>query len=355
MTDIVQNAENEVLKKLPKVDLHLHLDGAARPETLMDLMRASGASLPTEDPREFQKYVQVPRSCRSLADFLKAFEFFYPFLKSPEAVERLAYELCEDCSRLNVHCFEARFAPALQAKARLSQEDILRAALRGVERGARDFSVKAGLILCCYRSIPQTENDETVELAEKYLGRGVVGIDLAGDESRYPVSLYAACFKRAVERHIPITCHAGEADGPKSIDNALHLGARRIGHGVRLQEDSGVFERVKRERVPLEMCITSNVQTQAVKGFAVHPAKRYLEAGLCVTLNTDDPGVSGIDLVHEYAVAMGKLNFTERDLVRVILNGVDSLFLPEPEKKELRRRYEKELASLLKLPTGERL
>lgn len=340
------------VRAIPKVDLHLHLDGAARPGTLMDLMRKSGARLPTEDPLDFRKYVQVARGCRSLADFLKAFEFFYPFLKSAAAVERLAYELCEDCAKQNVRAFEARFAPALQAAPGFPQEDVLLAAIRGMERGQKDFKVRAGLILCVYRSITVDENMEAVRLAEKYLGKGVVGIDLAGDEARYPVTMYAACFRKAAEAGVPITCHAGEAAGPKSISDALDLGAKRIGHGVRLQEDPAVFERVKREGVPLELCITSNVQTQAVRGFASHPAKRYLDAGLRVTLNTDDPGVSAIDMDHEIHTAVKELGFTPADISTAILNGVDGLFAPEAEKMKIKDEYRKELAA--KLPAAAR-
>jgi adenosine deaminase len=336
--------DRERLRRLPKVDLHLHLDGAARPETLMDLMRACGARLPTEDPAEFRPYVQVPRGCRSLADFLKAFEFFYPFLKSPEAVERLAYELCEDCARENVLWFEARFAPALQARQGFSQEHVLKAALKGLERGNKAFGVSGTAILCLYRSITEEENGETLRLAESYLGRGAAGIDLAGDEARYPVGLYAKFFRRAAERGVPITCHAGEAAGPKSIQDALDLGARRIGHGVRLQEDDALLARVRGEGIPLEVCITSNVQTQAVKGFAAHPARRYLEQGLRVTLNTDDPGVSGIQMTHEHEVAMQELGFTWEDLGRAVLNGAESLFRPEAERKQVVQRCREGLA-----------
>jgi adenosine deaminase len=338
------------IKEIPKVDLHLHLDGAARPDTLMDLMRNSGMRMPTEDPIEFRKLVQVPRGCRSLADFLKAFEFFYPVLKSAVAVERLAYELSEDCAKQNVRCFEARFAPALQAAPGFSQEDVVQAAIRGIERGRTEFKVRAGLILCIYRSITEHENMEAVRLAAKYLGKGVVGVDLAGDEGRYPATMYAGCFKKAAELGVPINCHAGDGAGPKSIKDALDLGAKRIGHGVRLQEDPAVFERVRREGVPLEICVTSNVQTQAVKGYASHPAKRYLEEGIRVTLNTDDPGVSAVDMNHEIEVAVEKLGFSPAQIRQAVLNGVDSLFLPAADKAAIRQDYEKELSA--KLPAA---
>jgi adenosine deaminase len=341
------SAEKDVIRKLPKVDLHLHLDGAARPETIMHFMRKSGARLPTEDPVAFRTYVQAPRGCRSLADFLKAFEFFYPFLKSSEAMERIAYELCEDCSKQNVRYFEARFAPALQAGDGLSQEDVVRAVLRGLEKGSADFSVGAGAILCCYRSLTEEENRETVRVAEKFLNEGVVGLDLAGDEARYPVKLYAPFFRMAAERKIPITCHAGEAAGPESVRQALELGARRIGHGVRIKDDDALRKRLRDERVPLEMCVTSNVHTQAVKGYAAHPARRFLAEGLRVTLNTDDPGVSGIDLVHEYETAIDQLGFSWPELSAVILNGVESLFLPEQDIRRMRASVEIELKEAL--------
>jgi adenosine deaminase len=221
------------LKRLPKIDLHLHLDGAIRVPTLAELGEDLGVRLPTYDPEKLAKFVQVDRDCRSLADFLKRFEILYPILPYAKTQERIAYELCEDCARDNVIYFETRFAPALACNERFTAEDAVVAALEGLRRGQRDFGVRCGLILCCYRSITPQENIETVKLAHKYRDHGVSGIDLAGDENRFSAAPHAAAFALARKLEIPITIHAGEGGKPEHIREAVfEHGATRIGHGV---------------------------------------------------------------------------------------------------------------------------
>src|SRR5258706_5796900 len=168
-------------KTLPKIDLHLHLDGAIRVRTIAELADELGVKLPTYDPKKLSRYVQVDRDCRSLTEFLKRFEVFYPILPFARTQERIAYELCEDCKLDNVIYFETRFAPALAASKRFSMEDAVVASLEGLRRGQRDFGIRCGLILCCYRSISLKENIKTVNLPPTYRGRSVIGIDLADD------------------------------------------------------------------------------------------------------------------------------------------------------------------------------
>ena len=198
------------LKKLPKIDLHLHLDGAIRVSTVAELGDALGVKLPTYDPRKLAKFVQVDRDCRSLTDFLKRFEILYPILPYAVTQERIVYEVCEDCARDNVIYFEARFAPALACDGKFTMEDAVVAALEGLRRGQRDFGVRCGLILCCYRSISLPQNIDTVKLAQKYRQQGVIGIDLAGDELRDAAVPHAEAFALARKLEIPITIHAGE-------------------------------------------------------------------------------------------------------------------------------------------------
>ena len=191
-------------KKLPKIDLHLHLDGAIRVPTIAELGDELGIKLPTYDPKELAKFVQVDRDCRSLTDFLKRFDIFYPILPFARTQERIAYELCEDCARDNVIYFETRFAPALASSERFTMEDAVVAALEGLRRGQRDFKVTCGVILCCYRSITAQQNIDTVKLAHKYRDKGVVGIDLAGDELHYPAAPHAEAFALAGKHDISI-------------------------------------------------------------------------------------------------------------------------------------------------------
>lgn len=325
--------------RYPKVDLHCHLDGSVRTSTIRDLAKKAGAKLPTEDLTELEKYVRVPKSCRSLTEFLAAFNFFYDFLKSPEAVERIAYELCEDVAKENVKYIEVRFAPPLQATENFSAEEVVRRALKGLEQGSRNFKVRTGVILCFYRSLSEEQNDWTLALMKKYFGNGVVGVDLAGDESRYPFELYKKYFVEARKMRIPITAHAGEAAGPESIKSALDMGASRIGHGTRLREDKELMKRVIDDGIPLEICVTSNVQTQTVPDYPDHPIREYFDSGIKVTLNTDDRSVSGIDLSYEIKKIIEHFSFSDGEILQILSNGFDSVFLSEKEKTELKKAF----------------
>lgn len=323
------------LEKLPKIDLHRHLDGSVRIKTIRDAALKHNFVLPTKDLRKLRKYVRVSRDCSSLTEFLNAFSFFYRFLKFPDVMERIAYENCEDAVRENIKYLELRFAPSLQATKKFSEEDVLRCVINGISEGQKSFGIKVGLILCIYRSLSEEQNFKTIKLAEKYFGRGVVGIDLAGDESHYKIDLYKKFFDYAKSSNIPITCHAGEADGPESIKKAIEFGARRIGHGIRLYEDEDLMKKVKDEGIPLEICLTSNIQTQVVRKIEEHPFKRYYDFGIKVTLNTDDPSVSGIDINHEYKLARKVFGLRVNDLKKIVYNSIEAAFLSEKEKKKL--------------------
>lgn len=321
-----------------------------RPSTILDLARELKMKLPARNVEELKGYVQVKPTCRSLTEFLSAFDFFYPMLRTPAAVERIAYERCEDCARENIRYAELRFAPILQTAEGFNMEEVVRAALRGARQGQRAFGVRVGLILCFLRGTPFSVSQETIRLAIKFRDRGVAGVDLAGDELRYPQdTLYRAAFRQAVEARVPITMHAGESGGPERIRVALdYCWARRIGHGTHLFQDPELMERARREGIPLEVCVTSNVQTQVASDYEHHPVLDYHRRGLVVTLNTDDPAVSGIDLTHEYEMAVSRLRFTLADLIRVVMNGVDAAFLPDQDRRELRRRMKREFEMLLK-------
>jgi len=338
--------DKHILKKIPKVELHCHLDGSVRPETIIEIAKKQNKKLPVTDPAELKKYIQVPEGCHSLTDFLKVFDFFLPFLKNPEAVEKISYELCGDCAAENIRYIEVRFAPFLHTAENFSMEDVVKMCIKGLSQGGRDFHIKTGLILCCMRFFPEEVNMATVELAKKYFGKGVVALDLAGDESLYPTKIFSGPFGIAAKYKIPFTLHAGEAAGPESISAALALGASRIGHGTNLIKDKLLLEKFKNENIPVEVCITSNVQTAVVKGFDSHPVAEFYKKGLKVTLNTDDRSVSGIDLTNEYDIFVNRLGFGMSDLVKVIENGIDALFVSDREKFTLKKSFDKEFKNL---------
>ena len=323
-------------KRFPKIDLHLHLDGAIRVPTIADLGDDLGVKLPTYDPKELAKFVQVDRDCRSLTDYLKRFEVFYPILPFAKTQERIAYELCEDCARDNVIYFETRFAPALASNQRFTMEDAVVAVLEGLRRGQRDFNVECGLILCCYRSITPQQNVDTVKLAHKYREQGVLGIDLAGDELHFPAAPHAAAFALARQLEIPITIHAGEGEDPEHIREAVfEHGATRIGHGVSLQKDPELLKQVRDRGTVFEICLTTNLQTCTVPSLAAHPFKRFLDQDLRVTLNTDDPAISNITLTNEFELAAREFKLKPEQIRKLLANAAQAAFVPTAARNSL--------------------
>ena len=332
-------------RALPKIDLHLHLDGAIRVPTIAELGDELGIRLPTNDPVQLARYVQVDRDCRSLADFLKRFEVFYPILPFARTQERIAYELCEDCARDHVIYFEARFAPSLAASPTFSMEDSVVAALEGFRRGQRDFGVRCGLILCCYRSVSLAENLETVKLANKYRDRGVVGIDLAGDEVHFPAAPHAEAFALARRLELPITIHAGEGEQPNNIREAVfEHGATRIGHGVALQHDNELLKRVRDEGTLFEICLTSNLHTCSVPDLQRHPFTKFFQERVNVTLNTDDPAISNITLSHEYELAAREFQLTRPQIQQLLHSAAQGAFASNGVRGELAARIDREFA-----------
>lgn len=338
--------QDSFFRRMPKVELHCHLDGALRVGTVLDLARRASVKLPADNEQDLAPFVQVAPACRSLREFLDVFDLLYPLLRTSEAVERIAYELVEDSSRENIRHLEVRFAPLLQATPSFPLEEVVQAALRGLERGRKDFGTTSGILLCLFRSHSPAENRKAFEALRKaYDGRTVVGMDLAGDEARHPTMEFAEFFEQAKRHGIRATCHAGETVGTANLEAALELGVDRIGHGTHLMEGETLLKEVVRRRVPLEIGLTSNVRTKSVPDLASHPFVRFHKAGVRLSLNTDDRGIIGIDLTHEYEAALS-LGLSQEELVALSLDAVDQLFLPEPDRASLRRRFEEEIVAL---------
>lgn len=342
----------ELLHKLPKTDLHCHLDGSLRPQTVLELGRRYKVPLPADSVEELTPFVQVSPTCRSLKEFLDVFHLLYPLLVHAEAVERIAYELVEDCAKDNIRHVEVRFAPSLQAHDKFRTDAVVEAALKGLRRGQADFGTTSSVIICLFRSHGPRENRWAFETLKKFFKKdarldepAVVGVDLAGDEARYPTMMYADFYQEAKKLGIWMTCHAGETEGTANLKAALELSVQRIGHGIHLMEDKALMQEVVRRKVPLEIGISSNVRTKSVPSFEEHPAKPFHDAGVPITLNTDDRGILGIDLTHEYGEAL-KLGFTVEQLARLSLASVDHVFLPHAERAKLRASFARELAAL---------
>lgn len=337
----------DLLARLPKVDLHLHLDGSVKPETILELALKQGISLPVYDPDGLIPHMRVTDNCGSLIEYLGKFDFTTRFLQTGEALERVAYEVVEQSVEHNCRYVEVRFAPQLHRNMGLSLEETFHYVIEGLKRAQRDFGTKFGVIAICMRNHSCTNNLEVIEAAAKFVGKGVVAVDLAGDEATYPPEFFREVFARSHKLGIPVTIHAGEAAGAVNVYEAVtQLGATRIGHGVRLRENAEILEMVKDRRIPLEMCPISNIQTKAVASWDAYPIREYMDQGLVVTINTDNPSVSDTNITKEYRAIADRFGFSTPELVKLIMNGVEAAFMEEHDKVTFRQEMEAELSSL---------
>ena len=321
----------------PLVELHRHLDGAVRLETILDLGRQHNLPLPAWEVETLRPHVQVTDPQPGVMAFLTKFEWMVGVLVDYDACRRIAYENVEDARREGLAYIELRFSPGFMALAHgLRPEGVTEAIVDGVQAGQRDFGVRANLIGILSRTygVEAAERELEALLTQR---EHITALDLAGDEAHFPAPWFREHFRRAHSAGWRITAHAGESDGPDSIWNALsELGAERIGHGVRALEDPVLMETLARLRVGIESSLTSNVQTSTVPDYPSHPLRRFLEAGLCATINTDDPGISGIDLPHEYNVAAPAAGLTPEMIRQAQYNALEAAFLTEGEKQALK-------------------
>ena len=329
----------ETLRRLPKTDLHLHLDGSLRPRTVWELAQEQGVRLPAKTAGELARKLVAGPQVKSLGDYLRTFDITLSVLQVPDALERVSYELAEDCAAENVRHMEVRYSPILHQAQGLKLPAILEPVLAGLKRAEREFRLSTGVIICGMRNISPRRSLELAKLAVAYKDRGVVAFDLAGEEKDHPAKDHQRAFRLIADHNLASTVHAGEGFGPPSIAQALHdCGAHRIGHGTRLREDTGLLHYVNDHRVPLEVCLTSNVQTRAVKSLKDHPFRQYLDMGLRVTLNTDNRTVSNTNLTKEYALAARAFRLSPYQVKRILIGGFKSAFLPYAEKARMLRQ-----------------
>jgi adenosine deaminase len=326
---------SELLRRLPKAELHCHLDGSVRPQTLMDLGREYRQAMPRDDVDALREYMRVD-DARSLEDYLARFDVTLSVMQSAEALERIAYELAMDAAADGVRYLEVRYAPVLNIRHGLSLGEAVESPLRGLERAERDGGAMARVIVCGLRHMSPEISIELARLAVGYKYRGVVGFDLAGGELGNPAAPHAAAFTYAREHDLACTCHAGEGADASYVREAVHIcGANRIGHATRLYEDEALTQYVNDRRIALEICLTSNVQTRAVESYQEHPLRRYFDRGMNVVLNTDNRLMSGTTLTDEYAHAATTLGFSFDELCEIALNGFASAFIPWEERERL--------------------
>ncbi len=311
------------------IELHLHLDGSLRPETVWELAKEQNIKLLANTVDEVRDQMQVPEDCRTLEEYLTRFDLPLLVLQTREALERAAFELTEDLAKEGVTYAEIRFAPQLSIKGGMTQEQAVEAAIEGVKHGMEQYpSIRVGLILCCMRGEDNEEwNLQTVETAKKYLGDVVCAVDIAGAESLYPTERFAPVFEKVREYGLPSTIHAGEAAGPESMKTALAFGAKRIGHGVAAVEDPELVRRLIEEQITLEVCVTSNYQTKVVPSIEAHPIRRLFNAGVRVTVNSDNRTVSNTNVRKELDILRNVFGFKEQEIEKMEEYAWEARFL----------------------------
>jgi adenosine deaminase len=334
----------ELIGRLPKAELHVHLDGSLRPGTMIDLARKAKVVLPSYEAEPLRRFMLVD-DASNLEDYLHRFDFTIPLLQTPEAIERVAYEMVEDAARDHLRYLEVRYCPHLSQREGLTLEEVMEAELKGLARGERDFGVIARVINCSLRHYDPSVSVEIAACSVAFRERGVVAFDLAGGEAGRPAGTHRDAFDVAARGLLGITVHAGEAAGAESVADAILLcHAERIGHGTRLRENPELQAYVRDRRILIEANITSNVQTHAVASASEHPVREYFDAGLNVTLCTDGWLMAGVSLSDEYWLAHTQLGFSREEIDQLILNAFESAFLPWPARRELVSQVRSELA-----------
>lgn len=337
--------DRAALQTLPKVLLHEHLDGVLRPQTIIELAKSLDYDqLPTQNPEELARWFHQGANQGSLPKYLEGFTHTIAVMQNEEALERVAYEQAEDLSHDGVVYFETRFAPLFHTRKGLTHQQVVSAVLKGLERGRKDFGISSGLIICAMRNMDVSL--EMAELAVDFRQRGVVGFDLAGEEGGYPPKKHVDAFHYIQRQNFNITVHAGEGFGKESIWQAIqYCGAHRIGHGTRLVDDIAVTDgRVVKlgdlaqyvldKRIPLEICLLSNVHVGAARSLAEHPFKLFYQEKFRVTLNTDNRLMSNTSMTKEFEAARDTFGLTMDDFEKITINAMKSAFLPYDRRCE---------------------
>lgn len=324
-------------KKYCIVDLHLHLDGSLSPEIIIEIAKEEGIKLPTYDANELKKYLQVPPTCESLNEYLTKFDLPNLVLQTKNGLRKATLDLMKRETDNGLKYIEIRMAPQLSTSKGLTQDEVVNTLINAIKEGEELYNIKANLILCLMRGKENLkENKETINIAKKYLKNKVVAVDLAGAEALFPNELFFDLFLEAKKENIPFTIHAGEASGAESMVTALSMQPNRIGHGIHSIDDEKVMIYLRDNKIPLEICPKSNLDTKTIKSFSELPIKDFIAKGIIVTINTDDMTVSNTSLKNEYEI-LEKFGIDDEKLQQIANNSINSAFISDKEKEELRQ------------------
>ena len=329
----------EWIYALPKVELHCHLDGSLSAKTVRKLAKMSGIIVPEND-EELTGMLQVSDDCKSLGEYLGKFALPLACLQTQEALEYAAYSLIEDAAKENIIYMEVRFAPLSSIEKGLTVEQVIKSVNDGLNRGYKDFGVKSGILVCGMRHTRVERNIAMLHAAKDFLGKGICGVDIAGNEAEFPPMVQKEFFEEAGKLGFPITIHAGECKCANNVHDSILLGAKRVGHGIAIMNDQKILREVKEKRIGLEMCPSSNLQTKALEDMKHYPIKKFIEEGLCVTLNTDNRMVTGTTLSKEYELMVKHFDLSSKDLIQITQNAVNCAFTDEKSKEGLHKIIE---------------
>jgi adenosine deaminase len=338
MIEVYQDVP-EWLKNMPKTELHCHMGGSIRLDTVLDLAEKYNITLPTKNIADLEKlvvYKSTDNGRKSLLEYISGIKVCESVMVMPEAFERVAYEIAQDAHKENVKVLELRFAPTNYERQDMPLFQIVEGMLKGLSRASKDFDMYAGLIICGIRT-DMNAMRKAAEIAVNYQDKGVVGFDIAGGKEReYSPKLFVDALKPVRANFLPITIHAGEEANVGSIAEAIkYLGAQRIGHAISLRESRKLFEFVDKMRICLEMCPTSNINTGAVHSYSTHPIRTYMQDNLRVAVNTDNRTISNTTLTNEYMQLIAHVGLTQRDILKTVNNGIKASFLDSKTTRKL--------------------
>lgn len=318
----------EELLRLPKVELHCHLDGSLSQEFIEKRL---GRSVKKEE-------LSVSDDCTSLAEYLEKFNMPCQCLKDEEGLEEAGYDVLKSMSREHVCYAEIRFAPLFSETESMSCKKAMEALIKGLERGKQDFAIEYGVIACAMRHIGEEENWRMIRAARELLGSGVCGADLAGAEASYPMSQFMNLFENTRKIGMPFTIHAGECGSVDNITDAVNVGAKRIGHGIAMRGHEDVIRELAEKKIGIEMCPISNLQTKAVAGPEFYPIREFLDHGALVTVNTDNRTVSNTTMTKELEFVQKTYGIRDEEVLLLMRNAVDAAFASDTVKEKLYRK-----------------
>ncbi len=332
----------DIIRSLPKVELHVHILGSVKPETLLEIIEEDNIKSPYTNVEQIVKRFEY----KDFLNFIKVYMEAVSYIRDERHFERITYEMLETCAKSNVHYVEASFSPRDHIPNGLRFKRISDCINRGVQRAKRNFGIETNLRVDLVRNSTHDEGMEIIDFIEKKPDN-IVSVDIGGKEKGFPPNRFVEHFKRVTELGLHRVAHAGEAAGPESIWDAIQsLNVERLGHGVTAKEDPILVEYLKRKQIPIEMCPVSNLRTGVVSSIRDHPVRDFFDNGLLVTVNSDDPSLFHTDMNNEYLTLHRELGFSVEDLYQISLNGLQSAFIDENKRAKLKRQFSSEYREL---------